>query len=772
MASEASRPSEHEERLEEVLAAYLEAVEAGQRPDQQEWLARYPDLAAELAKFFANQEQVAQLAAPLRAIAQPEQADAAAEAPTVGPAAAVPVGAKVRYFGDYELLEEIARGGMGVVYRARQVSLNRIVALKMILAGQLASPDDVRRFRTEAEAAANLDHPNIVPIHEVGEHEGQHYFSMKLIDGKSLAQEIPRFLQDPKASATLLAKVARAVHHAHQRGILHRDLKPGNILLDAQGEPQVMDFGLAKRVTAERGQTQTGAIVGTPSYMAPEQARSEKILTTAADVYSLGAVLYELLTGRPPFRAETALDTVLQVLDTEPARPQALNPRADRDLETICLKCLQKEPKKRYASAADLAEDLRRFVAGEPIQARPVGPVERTVKWVKRRPSAAALLVGAFFMLASLVIIWVRSERVAARAAKEELDRYRAEVARHEEERLRAQQEAPAARVRMEQQLAKVAVLWEKHPQEALRLLEDESACPPDLRDSAWEGFHRLCRLDRVMLGCPKPVVQLAATADGKTLVALTADGSARLWDALTGEEIRPLEVKVSYDPAKNSRPLTLTDDGTKMAFIGAEGQLVLYDMVRDEPYHRDDAGWSGPLAFSPDNKTLAAYFPELHALPDSPVSAARTVGLMASCLGQGPFLAASAPRLGRWPFPVLVETAQGNVLWPRDAAAEEADGIYSIHAFAFTPDSKILAAVRADGKIRLWDVAARRVRAELMGQPGVGYGLAFTPDGKSLAVRCDQAPDARGQSQPPVVLLLNVPTYRTGAKPPAKRGP
>jgi hypothetical protein len=320
------------------------------------------------------------------------QGDDEEENVSARPAAAAP-GTRVHYFGDYELLEEISRGGMGVVYKARQLSLKRTVALKMILAGQFASPDEVGRFQHEAQAAANLDHANIVPIYEIGEHDGQHYFSMKLIEGTSLLKRISDYARNPKSAAAMLAKVARAVHHAHQHGILHRDLKPGNILVDCHDEPYVTDFGLAKKVDGQSPQTRTGMIVGTPSYMAPEQARPEKGLTVAADVYGLGAILYELVTGRPPFRAETELDTILQVLDRDPPRPRTLNPRLDADLETICLKCLEKEPGKRYGSALALAEDLERWCAGRPIEARPSGPARRLVKWAKRNPTLAILLV-------------------------------------------------------------------------------------------------------------------------------------------------------------------------------------------------------------------------------------------------------------------------------------------------------------------------------------------------------------------------------------------
>jgi len=304
------------------------------------------------------------------------------QAPSATPSASEPT--HIRYFGDYEIIRVLARGGMGIVFEARQLSLNRPVALKMILAGQLANETDVRRFYFEAEAVANLNHPGIVPIYEVGRHQEQHYFSMRLVEGGSLAREVPRFRDDPKTAARLLTTVARAVHHAHQRGILHRDLKPSNVLLDREGRPYVTDFGLAKRVETDSGLTQSGAIMGTPSYMAPEQVAGNQDLTPAADVYGLGAILYELLTGRPPFRAETPMDTLNQVMEHLPAPPRLMNPNVDRDLETICLKCLEKDPHRRYADAEALALELERHLSGEAISAKSINWLERVDSALRR----------------------------------------------------------------------------------------------------------------------------------------------------------------------------------------------------------------------------------------------------------------------------------------------------------------------------------------------------------------------------------------------------
>jgi tRNA A-37 threonylcarbamoyl transferase component Bud32 len=412
--------------LDAVIAGYLQQVEAGHVPDREALLARHPEIADRLRAFFADCDRLDRRAGELRLSADPGRtADAS------GPDGPPP---RVRYFGDYELLEVVAQGGMGVVYKARQVSLNRIVALKMILAGHLANAEQVRRFRAEAEEAANLDHPHIVPIYEVGEHEGQQYYAMRFVEGTSLSDH-PR--ADARREAQLVATVARAVHHAHQRGILHRDLKPSNVLVDPSGAPQVADFGLAKRL-AGAGRTAgdltvSGALVGTPRYMAPEQAAGRKDLTVAADVYSLGVVLYERLTGRTPFQGESVLEVLRQVREAEPPRPSALVPRLGRDLETVCLKCLEKDPAKRYGSAEELAEELERWLRGEPIRARHVGQAERAWRWCKRNRAVAALLasVAAALISGSAVstVFAIKAERKAEDERRERQRAGRAETA-------------------------------------------------------------------------------------------------------------------------------------------------------------------------------------------------------------------------------------------------------------------------------------------------------------------------------------------------------
>jgi serine/threonine-protein kinase len=310
--------------------------------------------------------------------------------------------------GDYELLEEVGRGGQGVVFRARQKSLNRTVALKVISLGQWASKAHLKRFRLEAEAAARLEHPGIVPIHEVGERDGSCYFSMKFVEGGQLDEVARREPMPIRRAAELIAKVARTVHYAHEHGILHRDIKPGNVLLDAKGEPHLTDFGLARLVESESSVTQTLDVLGTPSYMAPEQAvGNNAAVSSVTDVYGLGAVLYQLLTGQPPFAGGATYETIKLLLDTEPRNPRLLNPKIDRDLSTICLKCLEKDPKRRYSSALSLAEDLERWLKHEPIQARHTGVFARGRKWVRRNPTSA-LLAASLIALAAAAgwIVW------------------------------------------------------------------------------------------------------------------------------------------------------------------------------------------------------------------------------------------------------------------------------------------------------------------------------------------------------------------------------
>jgi tetratricopeptide (TPR) repeat protein len=502
MLSATPDTADRDRQLDELVVAYLEAVDAGQAPDRARWLERAPELAAELAEFFADQDRVRGWTEPLRGLS-PQPADLFTGATVVGPrgTSAVAPGAFVR---DYWLIEEIARGGMGVVYKARQLSLGRPVALKMILGGPSATPADLRRFRSEAEAAAHLDHPNIVPIYEVGEHAGQHFFSMKLIEGGSLKDHMARVRGDARAGARLLAVAVRAVHYAHQRGILHRDLKPANILLDAQGRPHITDFGLAKRIERDAGLTRSGAVVGTPSYMAPEQARGQtRQLTVAADVYSLGAILYELLTGRPPFRGKDLLDVLRQVVEREPQRPGAVASGVDRDLETVCLKCLRKEPEKRYESAVALAEDLERWLRGEPIRARRAGPAERALKWARRRPAAAALAAVLAVVATGLTAGYARY--AYQRSEQEEKNRWSADQARRDAEALlllaqdaASQERWPEALEAAQEALGRVrdnpALAEYREPAERLRATAARKLADGEARAKAREKYGQFVR--------------------------------------------------------------------------------------------------------------------------------------------------------------------------------------------------------------------------------------------------------------------------------------
>jgi serine/threonine-protein kinase len=382
----AAEPDGNDDARAAALDSYLAELQAGRRPDRASFIARHPELAAMLDCV----EALDQLA-PTPSSAHAETIDSSSDGQPPRQPAAEPLAD----FDRYELLGEIGRGGMGVVYKARQKGLDRVVALKIILAGQLASPEVVRRFQVESRAAARLQHPNIVRVFEAGEFQGRHFFAMEHVAGSNLAALAHRGPLEPVEAARLVCTVARAVEHLHLQGIVHRDLKPSNILLDEKGRPFVTDFGLAKLLDAQGEMTQSGVIAGTPSYMPPEQAAGRATeIGPRSDVYSLGAILYELLAGRPPFRAESPLDTLVQVIESEPTLLRDVNPRVPRELELVCQRCLEKSPDARYTSAAALADDLERFLKGEAVEARPHGVWQQARRWARREPALASRLIG------------------------------------------------------------------------------------------------------------------------------------------------------------------------------------------------------------------------------------------------------------------------------------------------------------------------------------------------------------------------------------------
>jgi TRAP transporter TAXI family solute receptor len=436
--------SDREDRLNDALAEYLRSVDRHEVVNPVEFVQRYPELSEELLALLQTADCIERMAGPCGETELPdtceidlESVDGVDETVAGGKDSSAPLlssdaltGRVGRRFGDYEILGEIGQGGMGLVLLARQVDLDRVVALKMIRSGVLASDKDVERFQIEARAAGRLAHPNILQVFQVGEVDGQHFYAMEYVEGQDLAELLRQGPLSCEQAAALVKDVADGIQHAHERGIIHRDLKPANIIVDADGRPKVGDFGLAKDIRREEGLTDTGTSLGTPSYMSPEQAAAKlDEVAAASDIYSLGAVLYELLTGRPPFRADSTVDTLLDVIHRNPANPRSLNPKIDLQIESICLKCMQKDPGKRYASARDLAEDLSRYLAGDPVFARPVGCLVRYWHWLRDVPFVAAVvgrrvtnptrahsfaqwlvvLLFAAFVVWGAVSIWTRS---------------------------------------------------------------------------------------------------------------------------------------------------------------------------------------------------------------------------------------------------------------------------------------------------------------------------------------------------------------------------
>ena len=666
--------------------------------------------------------------------------------------------------GDYELLEEIARGGMGVVYRARQLSLSRIVALKVVLQGPFSSPDFVRRFRNEAEAIATLRHPNIVSIYEIGEHGGNHFLALEFVEGRSFAEVTRERPLPARRAADYVKIIAGAVAYAHARGVLHRDLKPSNILLDVFDQPRVTDFGLAKLVNRDADLTITGQVMGSPNYMPPEQAAGKvSDCTPQSDVYSLGAILYQLITARPPFQGETLQAILVQVQSAEPLLPRRLNPGIPADLQTICLKCLQKEPARRYASAQELADDLERFIESKPILARPVPLSERTWLWCRRRPLLAGVSAGLAVtaVLGVTGILW--QWRQAELHAQGEL-----------QQRLMA--EKSAAKTRLNLYAADVAVasqaLQNSNFGLARRALDGLRPGPgqTDLRGFEWHYLWNLCRGDQLatLTGHQRIVTCAAFSPDGNRLATGSQDGTVRIWDVAQHQCLATLDVtrqavwSVAFTP-DGQRLMTGSNDnvelwdvaarqvlttfpgklavlskaGTFMAtaeslplFWEPAGAVTLWNWQTGQRLHRFDRPGRA-LALSDDGRWLAI------AGTNTGITVwdTTTGKPWRDCPTKNPVWSLSFSPEGRrllsagWSSEVS--------LWNLDAQSPPqviSGGQLHVWSAVFSEDGATIATTSSDQTVRLWDAATLQPKAILHGHNSEVWCAAFSPDGKLLA--------------------------------------
>jgi WD40 repeat protein/serine/threonine protein kinase len=680
-----SRLSPREDRLEEVVLEYLKAVDAGEAPEPRDVIARHPDLASDLREYF-------------------EVDLAVMSAVRNSPAAPIPI-----HLSNYEVLEELGHGGMGIVYKARQKSLGRVVALKTVR--NLGLEDEVtrQRFATEVANVARLDHPHIVPLYELGEEQGQLYFSMKWIDGPSLALALHQRRKPlpTNSAARLLVVLARAVHHAHQRGILHRDLKPANILLQRKSKihnpkseplgevahldfdsqdpdfvPYVSDFGLASPVETSAQLSRAGAISGTPFYMAPEQASAQADLTTAVDVYGLGVILYECLTLNRPFNGPNLCDVLEKVRNESPIPPRVLNPRLDHDLEAICLKCLEKDPGKRYGSADQLAADLEHWLNNEPVLARPSNQWERLRKWARRRPAVAGLLALLLLIMPLGIagITWQAIEKGRA-LSRTEVQIYFNQI-----------------------KLAQLNIDSRQHvgADETLNL------CAEKLRHFEWHYLKRLCKLEHFELkGCNGTILTAAYSPDGKLLATASQDGTLTVWETGTGKQVRQW-----LSGSRILAGLCFTGDGRFLISTSQDRGLTLWNyQTAQQLYHDPDSsggvacGGSIVAAILPQKETVRVWVPvtvkdavRLELLETIPIESKM---LNSIALSRDGFHLA----VGGWNRLVKVWSIKNAKLELRKGFNYDLNlGVHHIRALAFSADGKLLAT--GSDQTAIWEVS------------------------------------------------------------------